>query len=329
MPDSLDSVRVLYKEPRPDGTMPTSESLSDAARAEVAALAPLKAALDARPTSAPDTATIAAVLEAARAAAAPPMPRAADRDPVRRSRRSRFRVAMPVLAVCACVAIGLAMIAQQGEPLADAGTAASEPIAAVTPPADDPSPAPPAAAATPTVETPTAEPPTAEPLTAETLTARAPVAAVDEAVANEAPTSVPTDPARGVDPARAADAAAPIAADDIAGESAPAAASRVSAPVSSQPGLRLASTASSSAVTAWDTPSDEELRLLSLRLQALRESNQGLAWDEPPVALSAPATETLRAPDLVSDTAHDETRVGFHATPPPRTGFIRVQPRGQ
>ena len=68
---------------------------------------------------------------------------------------------------------------------------------------------------------------------------------------------------------------------------------------------------------------------MQLRLLSLRESNRGLTWDEPPVALSVTAIETLRARDLISDTAHDETRVGFHAAPAPRTGFIRVQPGDQ
>ncbi|MEM8558099.1 MAG: hypothetical protein AAGG50_09780 [Bacteroidota bacterium] len=87
-----------------------------------------------------------------------------------------------------------------------------------------------------------------------------------------------------------------------------------------QPGVALVA----AEPVAWDTD-DEDLRLLSLRLQTLRESNEGLAWDEPPVPLSGGAA--LQGLDLTSDTVHDETRVGFHALPQ-RTGWIRVQPQG-
>ena len=146
MPDSLDSVRALYQEPRPDGMPPTPESLSATARAEVAAFAPVKAALDARPRSGPDADTLAAVLRAARAASTTASdsatttaakPRASDRAPVRAARRSRSRIALPVLALFACVAIGVALVAQQAEELPNLDPAESAaPMAAAVPSAE-------------------------------------------------------------------------------------------------------------------------------------------------------------------------------------------------
>lgn len=96
-------------------------------------------------------------------------------------------------------------------------------------------------------------------------------------------------------------------------------------PIGAQSGIALVATEEE-----WESPGDDDLRLLSLRLQTLRESNQGLGWDEPPVALSSAPAESLRSRglDLTSDTVHDETRVGYHATPQ-RTGWIRVQGGGQ
>ncbi|MEL6614060.1 MAG: hypothetical protein AAFQ53_18340 [Bacteroidota bacterium] len=365
MPDSLDSVRALYREPRPDGMTPTPESLSDTARAEVAALAPVKAALDARPRSGPDADTLAAVLNAARAAsrtasdsatASAAKPRASDRAPVRAARRSRSRIALPVLALFACVAIGVALVAQQAEELPSlVSDESAAPMAAAVPSAE---------------EAPTAEEAPSEEGDA-ALLAEAPTegqARGDRPVAQPSPQARQVAPTTGplvsAEPEVSAADDVPVQSDlaaadaqatdveaagmaEIAAAAPPPAAragsSTAGAPTAeagsalvsrtpirvAQPGLSLTSTSSRPATATWDSPSDEELRLLSLRLQSLRESNQGLIWDEPPVALSVTANETLRARDLISDTAHDETRVGFHAAPAPRTGFIRVQPGDQ
>ncbi|MEL7360964.1 MAG: hypothetical protein AAFN13_02735, partial [Bacteroidota bacterium] len=359
MPDSLDSVRALYREPRPDGMTPTPESLSDTARAEVAALAPVKAALDARPRSGPDADTLAAVLSAARAAsrtasdsatASAAKPRASDRAPVRAARRSRSRIALPVLALFACVAIGVALVAQQAEELPSlVSDESAAPMAAAVPSAEEaPSEEGDAAllAEAPTEgqargDRPVAQPspqarqvaPTTEPL----VSAEPEVSAADDvsvqsdlAAADAQATDV--EAAGMAEIAAAAPPPAARAGSSTAGaptaEAGSALVSRTPIRVA-QPGLSLTATSSRPATATWDSPSDEELRLLSLRLQSLRESNQGLIWDEPPVALSVTANETLRARDLISDTAHDETRVGFHAAPAPRTGFIRVQPGDQ
>ncbi|MEL6771720.1 MAG: hypothetical protein AAFP18_11700 [Bacteroidota bacterium] len=364
MPDSLDSVRALYREPRPDGMTPTPESLSDTARAEVAALAPVKAALDARPRSGPDADTLAAVLSAARAAsrtasdsatASAAKPRASDRAPVRAARRSRSRIALPVLALFACVAIGVALVAQQAEELPSLVLDESAaPMAGAVPSAEEaPSEEGDAAllAEAPTEgqargDRPVAQPspqarqvaPTTEPL----VSAEPEVSAADDvpvqsdlAAADAQATDAQATDVEAADMAEIAAAAPPPAARAGSSTAGAPTAEAGSALVSrtpirvAQPGLSLTSTSSRPATATWDSPSDEELRLLSLRLQSLRESNQGLIWDEPPVALSVTANETLRARDLISDTAHDETRVGFHAAPAPRTGFIRVQPGDQ
>lgn len=337
MPDSLDSVRALYEEPRPDGMMPTPESLSDAARGEVAALAPVKAALDARPSAAPDAATVAAVLEAARAAAAlhagsvqhaGAVPRhAADRAPAQASRRSRFRVAMPALALLACVAVGIALVAQQNGPLSgadspraaapDAEAIADAPVAEAAPQAES------VARNTVPLTEDEAAPSLAAPTAAQASEARRPAppqAAQDERAGPVAAATASAD-------AQVADRAASPAAAQEAGTNRPT--QSPPAIVSAQPGLRLTSTAPATAVTSWENPSDEELRLLSLRLQMLRESNQGLAWDEPPVALSAAPSETLRMRDLTPDTMRRESRVGFNAVQPQRIGWIRVEEGGQ
>ena len=65
-----------------------------------------------------------------------------------------------------------------------------------------------------------------------------------------------------------------------------------------RPGGELATVpaAVSASVPAWDV--DDDVRVLSLRLQELRRQNQGLVWDESAEAFGAPADAAGAAPGV-------------------------------
>ncbi len=98
---------------------------------------------------------------------------------------------------------------------------------------------------------------------------------------------------------------------------APAAAGVGLAAVGDRPASPGAGLAGTPAVTpAWEAGSD--VRLLSLRLQALQEGASGLAWDEPPTPVGAAET----GPDAPA---------GFNAlssTTAPARFQVRVVPPG-
>lgn len=266
--------------------------------------------LDDRPVPAgPSDAAIAAVLAraasfgtppvAVRPAAAPPAIEtpvaapAADRTPVQAARSYR-RVGAWTTAAALAVALVVAFLPRTaGAPEVPVAVEAATVAATLTPAAEDETPGETPAAATPAEAQAASAAPLAESFAMLTPPPAAPAA---QAPAIQAP-AIQAPAARApvaVQPqAMTAPPAAPPPATAPRRVEAPRPApSRPMAPrAAAEPPAALAAADVTPADDAWDAPSD--VRVLSLRLQALGRGNAGLAWDAPAEAFGAPATSTV------------------------------------
>ena len=231
---------------------------------EAALLASTSDALQRLPRRQPDAATLDAVLaQAALASASPAAPPAARAPAADRaaaplaSRRRRRGVWAGSAALLAAVVIAFLMV-PTGPPSIEAESVAEPADLAA---ADAPAPAPAPAPAEPEADAAAAPP-------APALAAAVPAPRVVQRTAPRGPSAPEFTPVQASRPA--APSASPTARS--APEAATLAAERAPAPAS---------------VPAWDV--DDDVRLLSLRLQELRRQNEGLAWDESAEAFGAPA----------------------------------------
>ena len=277
-----------------------------ASAAETALLVQTRALIDGRPAAAgPSEAAIAAILARAasfptpaasvteRAAAAPP---AADRSPVHAARRVRRAGAWASAAAVAVALVFALMPRPAGAP--ELTPAAEEQLvaSALSPDAFTSDAAP---AATPTEEETAPEAPGADPSPPLAVVPPPPAPAVAAALRSIAPESGP--------------AAAPVVAPVAETRRAPATPRTPAlqppspdvparpAPVSrtADPATTLASAdATPSTEGAWEAPAN--VRVLSLRLQALGRGTADLGWDAPAEAFGAPAASALSTPGLRS-----------------------------
>ena len=232
------------------------------AEAEVAALAAMKAGLDALPPQRPDAATLAAVLAAAAPGeAAPPAApsRAEDRPPRRNGARRRVVVALSAVFMLALVfSTGLWLGQDDGPPTLAAGQDAPAEEAESAPAAA------PLAEAVPSRPTPDdGDEPQATPASRPPAE---PLARAEPPVRRAAPPPAP--------PAETA-IARTAAHADFEGTDASAAAAHAD---EDAPTLVAAE-----ALPLAD--GDDELRLLYLRMLEMQAAQAGLGWGEPPVAL--------------------------------------------
>lgn len=172
------------------------------------------------------------------------------------------------------------------------------------------------------------EAPTASGASAETAPADAPSAIEAESFAALAPAPVPPPPVAAVVPQPIVDPPAyrerapstPPSDERRRAEAPQPAPVRPSAPrVAADPTTALAAADVTPAAEddAWDAPAD--VRVLSLRLQALGRGNAGLAWDAPAEAFGAPATSTVgrSTPGLQSVRETVPARVRLRTDPAP------------
>ena len=247
----------------------------DAVSVEATLLASTRVALGRLPIAQPDAATLDAILAQAALASAPARPqtappgpaadrRAADRRAAPLTSRRRSGIWAGTAAVLAAVVAAVLFF-----PSAPSGTESvtesASPLAAVADVSAKPE-ADVAGASEESVAAPPADP--------------APVASAARTLARTAP--------RG--PA-ASDPAPPAGPPPVAARRAASAGIAAATPRSDEASALDVGTA-----TAWDV--DDDVRLLSLRLQELRRQNEGLAWDEPAEAFGAPAPDGTRLPGV-------------------------------
>ena len=234
--------------------------LATEAGVESSLLASTSDALARLPLRQPEAATLDAVLAQAALASAPvapdaipPRAPAADRAAVPLASRRTRGVWAGSAALLAAVVIAFLMV-PSGAPSSDA-----EAVVAVAEPSA------PEAEAAPAL-TPAEQETPAAPQPAPALAAAVPAPRVVQRTAPRGPSASEFTPVQAVRPAPP-----------------PVAASARSAP----DGLSDEVAAAPTSVPSWDV--DDDVRLLSLRLQELRRQNQGLAWDESAEAFGAPA----------------------------------------
>ena len=276
-----------------------------ASAAETALLVQTRALLDGRPAAAgPSEAAIAAILARAasfptpaasvteRAAAAPP---AADRSPVHAARRVRRAGAWASAAAVAVALVFALMPRPAGAP--ELTPAAEEQLvaSALSPDAFTSDAAP---AATPTEEETAPEAPGADPSPPLAVVPPPPAPAVAAAPRAIAPDPSPAAaPAAPVAETRRAPATPRTPALQPPSPDVPARPAPVSR--TADPTTTLASAdATPSAEGAWEAPAN--VRVLSLRLQALGRGTADLGWDAPAEAFGAPAASALSTPGLRS-----------------------------
>ena len=286
--------------------LPLSAEMGAPSASETALLVQTRALLDGRPAAAgPSEAAIAAVLARAasfaapvtpvieRAAAAPP---AADRSPVHAARRVRRAGAWASAAAVAVALVFALMPRPAGAP--ELTPAAEEQlVASALSPDVSTSDAAPAAAPTEEETTPEALVADPSPLLAVVPPPPAPAVAA-------APRAIAPDPSPAAAPAVAPVAdtrRAPATPRTPALQPPPPDVPARPAPVSrtADPTTTLASAdATPSAEGAWEAPAN--VRVLSLRLQALGRGTADLGWDAPAEAFGAPAASALSTPGLRS-----------------------------
>ena len=242
--------------------------LAEAASPEVAVLRQSRAALDALPRHEPSEAAMAAVLAAAATASGgastPTHTPAADRPPVAGARTRRRTGAFAGVATLAVAVFAAVLMLRPDAPTLQADLTADAPAPqadpaplAETPPAD-PAPAPPIA---------TAPEPSAP------LVAAAPTPAPARRLPGLPPTArVPSGPAASAPAPRTVSRSVPRAAAPPPAE----------AQLVAERAVLDDAEAAPAPETDWEA--GEDVRLLSLRLQKLRQQNKGLEWDTPSVA---------------------------------------------
>ena len=263
---SLAPVLAAYDEaPEASGVSPEVEILRQS-----------REALETLPRYAPSERAVAAVLAAASAATTSASPAgrqrpAADRAAVREARPRRRTGAFAGLATLALAVIAAVVFLQPGGDTLAPEAVADQEIALATPAPSQPEPLASPSASEPDVAS--------GPDVVSGPDATAPLAEAVPTYRRSVARSAPSGPS--------ADAFEPVAARSSAPRSAPAA-PRADAAFA---GAALADAAPPRPVeTEWEAA--EDVQLLSLRLQQLREQNRGIEWDTPATAFGAagPAT---------------------------------------
>ena len=278
---ALAPLAVTYGLPLAAGAAPDT--------AETQLLVQTRRLLDDRPVAAgPSAAAVAAVLARAASFGTPPAVETpvaqpvGDRAPVRAARSYR-RIGAWTSAAAVAVALIVALLPRTAKaPEAPAGTQAADVVATLTPETSG---------ATPDAATETPEAQVALP--AESFAALPPAPAPPAASPAPDARQIATPQPEGAKALPAAPPPAPAATPrrDATLRSAPARPAAPRAEADPTTALASADVTPTAADDAWDAPAD--VRVLSLRLQALGRGTTGLAWDTPAEAFGAPATSTV------------------------------------